>query len=217
MRLLVIEDEPDLRGALVNALCEEGYAVDAAGDGADGLAKAQTWSYDALVLDLMLPKLDGWEVLRRLRAEKDTPVLILTARGSLDDRLQGLNGGADDFLAKPFHLAELVARLRALIRRAAGQPAPEITIGQITVDTASRTVLRHGGPVALSAKEYALVEFMVLHRGKLVTRTMLYDHLFDEHDDSLSNLIDVYVFNVRKKLGREFITTRRGQGYIVNA
>ena len=216
MRVLVVEDERDLASALEKALCEEGYAVDLAFDGAEGLFKAEAWAYDAVVLDLMLPQCNGFDVLRRLRETKDTPVLILTARDAIPDRVQGLDLGADDYLVKPFELSELLARLRAIIRRSHGQASAVIEIGKITIDTAARTVCRSGRRVPLTPREYALVEFLAMHRGKLVTRTALYDHLFDETDDSLSNLIDVHVSNVRKKLGRNFITTRRGEGYVVD-
>ncbi len=198
------------------ALCEEGYAVDTASDGEDGLFKATSWNYDAILLDLMLPKLDGWELLERLRRVKTTPVLVLTARDALPDRVKGLDTGADDYLVKPFERLELLARLRALVRRAAGQGVSVLEIGDVKIDTVSRTVTRQGESIDLTPREYALVEFLSLHRGKIVTRTMLYDHLFDENEDSLSNLLDVHVSNLRKKLGPDFIVTRRGQGYLID-
>jgi two-component system OmpR family response regulator len=216
MRILVIEDEPDLRRILAQALRERQYAVDAAADGEDGLAKALAWDYDAIVLDLMLPRKSGGQVLAELRYAKRTPVLVLTARGAVGDRIRHLDAGADDYLVKPFQLEELCARLRALIRRAAGAASGQIEIGDVLIDLAGRTVLRAGEPVSLTAREYALLELLALHRGKLVTRTMIYEHLFDEDEDSLSNLVDVHVSNVRRKLGRDFITTRRGQGYVID-
>ena len=217
MRILVIEDEPDLLAGLARSLRDEGYAVDMARDGEDGLFKAESVNYDALVLDVMLPRLDGWEVLRRLRTQKKTPVLLLTARDKTVDRVRGLDGGADDYLVKPFDLSELLARLRALIRRSASEARAVIDIRNVHIDTAARTVIREAAPVVLTAREYALVEFLALHRGEVVTRTALYEHLFDETDDSLSNLLDVHVSNVRKKLGHEFIVTRRGHGYCIEA
>ena len=216
MRLLVVEDEPDLRAAIVQALAEEGFAVDQAEDGEEGLHKARVWEYDAIVLDLMLPKKSGWEVLAAIRKVKPTPVLILTARDAVQDRVRGLDGGADDYLIKPFSIVELVARLRALIRRAAGQPSAAIAIGSITVHLSDRTVTKEGEAVAMTAREYALVELLALHRGKLITRSMIYDHIFGEDDDSLSNLVEVHVSHIRKKLGADFIETRRGQGYIIH-
>jgi len=215
MRILIIEDEADLLASLAKALREEGYAVDTATDGEEGLYKAQSWDYDALVLDVMLPGLDGWTLLERLRQTKKTPVLMLTARDAARDRVRGLDTGADDYLVKPFDLNELFARLRALIRRAAGQTRNTLDIGGLVIDTAARRVTRAGQVIALTAREYALVEFLALHRGEVVTRTTLYEHLFDEDDNTLSNLLDVHVSNLRKKLGAGFITTRRGHGYSI--
>lgn len=215
MRILIIEDEPDLQRALAMALRDEGYAVDTSADGEDGLFNAETISYDAIVLDVMLPKLDGWEVLRRLRKTKKTPVLMLTARDQSRDRVKGLDAGADDYVVKPFDLPELLARLRALIRRSAGQTTNVMRIGDVTIDTASRHAFLAGKPVELTAREYGLLEYLMLHHGEVVTRTALYEHLFDEDDSTLSNLLDVHVSNLRKKLGHEFITTRRGHGYCI--
>ena len=216
MRVLLVEDEPDLQRVIWTCLQEEGYVVDTAGDGEEGLYKATNWDYDAVVLDVMLPKLDGWQVLTRFRKVKSTPVLLLTARDSLQDRVKGLDSGADDYVVKPFQLEELLARLRALIRRAAGQSTPSIEVGDTNIDTVSRTVTRGGAMIPLTAMEYSLVELLALHKGKLVTRSMIYDKLYDEDDDTLSNLVDVHVSNIRRKLGHEFIMTRRGQGYMIN-
>ena len=217
MRVLVVEDEPDLLGSLVKGLREDGYAVDGAAEGEEGLYKAESYDYDAIVLDIMLPRIDGWELLRRLRKTKKTPVLMLTARDAVRDRVRGLDTGADDYLVKPFDLAELLARLRALIRRTANQTQTRLELGEVVIDTAARNVLRGGAAVELTAREYALVEFLALHRGTVVTRTMLYEHLFDENDNTLSNLLDVHVSNIRKKLGHDFITTRRGHGYSIES
>jgi two-component system OmpR family response regulator len=217
MRVLAVEDEPDLLNSLMKALREDGYAVDGAPDGDEGLFKAESYDYDAIVLDIMLPGIDGWELLRRLRQTKKTPVLMLTARDAVRDRVRGLDTGADDYLVKPFELAELLARLRALIRRAASQAESRLKIGDVVIDTAARTVMRRGEEIVLTAREYTLLEYLALHRGKLVTRTTLYDHLFDENDSTLSNLLDVHVFNLRKKLGHDFITTRRGHGYCIES
>jgi two-component system OmpR family response regulator len=215
MRILIVEDEPDLLRALAQALREEGYAVDTATDGEDGLFKAESWEYDAVVLDIMLPKLDGWELLRRLRKTKKTSVLMLTARDQTPDRVRGLDTGADDYVVKPFDLPELLARLRALIRRTANQTRAAIEIGDLVIDTAARNISRRGEAIPLTAREYALVEYLALHRGEVITRTVLYEHLFDENDSTLSNLLDVHVSNVRKKLGHDFIVTRRGHGYCI--
>lgn len=215
MRLLVVEDEPDLLAGVARALRTQGYAVDTAVDGEEGLHKATETNYDAIVLDVMMPRLDGWEVLARLRTVKETPVLMLTARDATQDRVRGLDGGADDYLVKPFDVAELKARLRALIRRGARTARVKLEIGDVGIDTAARTVTRAGAPVTLTAREYGVLEYLALHRGEVVTRTALYEHLFDESDETLSNLIDVHIFNLRKKLGAEFIVTRRGHGYCI--
>jgi two-component system OmpR family response regulator len=201
MRILVIEDEPDLLASLAQALREEGYAVDTADDGHDGLFNAEGTDYDAIVLDVS--------------KTKKTPVLMLTARDQSRDRVRGLDTGADDYVVKPFDLDELFARLRAIIRRSTNKTTNIIELGDVTLDTAARNVSLKGKSVELTAREYALVEFLCLHRGEVVTRTQLYEHLFDENESSLSNLLDVHVSNVRKKLGAEFIATRRGHGYCV--
>jgi len=215
MRLLIVEDEQDLRMAVTMSLVEDGYAVDCAEDGEEGLYKALNWDYDLILLDIMMPKLDGWTVLQQLREKKGTPVLILTARGEIDDRVKGLDLGSDDFLVKPFDMAELSARIRALIRRAAGKASSKITCGELELDATLRQICVNDVPVDLTAAEYSLVEYMIMHYGELVTRTDLYEHLFDENDDSLSNVLDVHMCNARKKLGGDFIKTRRGQGYIL--
>ena len=215
MRLLIVEDEPDLLRALTRALREDGYAVDTAEDGDDARFKALECDYDAIVLDWMLPVMSGLEVLKALRAKKQTPVLMLTAKSAVNHRIDGLNSGADDYLAKPFDINELRARLRALIRRSSGQARNQIVLGDVCVDTWSKTVTLSGQTVALTAREYALVEYLAVRQGKRVSRTELYEHLFDENEDSFSNLLDVRVSLVRKKLGADFITTQRGQGYCI--
>ena len=217
MRILVVEDEPDLRRVLYDALEEAGLAVDVAADGHAARHKALAWDYDVILLDLMLPGQSGWEVLAQLRQEKRTPVLVMTARDAVADRVRALDAGADDYLIKPFALAELLARLRALIRRATGGGSSVITLGAVQINLASRTVTQGEIPVRLTATEFALVEYLALHRGRIVSRSELYERLFDEHHDSLSNLIEVHVANVRRKLGRDFIETRRGQGYLIDA
>ena len=217
MRVLVVEDEFDMRLVIEAALREAGYAVDSAADGEDGLFKALSWDYDAIVLDLMLPKLNGFELLDQLRQQRPTPVLILTARDQVTDRVRGLDRGADDYLVKPFQLAEFLARVRAIIRRSSRQTKAMVEIGDLVIDTATRTVRRAGQEIQLTAKEYSLLEFLAVRRGELVSRTMLYEHLYDENEDSLSNLVDVYISNIRKKVGHELITTRRGHGYIIPA
>ena len=215
MRILITEDEPRLLKSLAKALREEGYAVDTADTGDEGSFKALNYSYDAIVLDIMLPGIDGWTILQKLRKEKKTPVLMLTARDAHSDRVKGLDLGADDYLVKPFDLPELLARLRALIRRAAGHAQTSIDLNDIAIDMRSRTVTLAGKAVTLTAREYSILEYLALHRGQVVSRTELYEHLLDDKDDTLSNLVDVHVFGIRKKLGAALITTRRGQGYCI--
>jgi len=211
----VVEDEPRLLHNLAKALREEDYAVDTADEGQEGLFKASSNNYDAIVLDVMLPGLDGWEILARLRKMKNTPVLLLTARDAHRDRVRGLDSGADDYLTKPFDLSELLARLRALIRRSAGTTRPLIEIGNVILDTRARAVKRDDHAITLTAREYAILEYLAMHRGEVISRSELYEHLFDETDDTLSNLLDVHVFSIRKKLGQHLIATRRGQGYCI--
>lgn len=215
MRLLIVEDDPLLLHSLREGLREEQYAADTAADGLEGLAMAEEIDFDAVVLDGMLPGIDGWEFLRRLRETKSTPVLMLTARDAVPDRIRGLDAGADDYLTKPFDFDELLARLRALIRRNHGESSNRIDLGDVNVDLAARAISQSGEPVSLTPREYTLVEYLALHRGVVISRTELYEHLFDESDDSLSNLLDVHVSNVRRKLGASFITTRRGHGYCI--
>ncbi len=215
MRLLIVEDEPDLLRALSRALREDGYAVDTAEDGKEGYHKALENDYDAIVLDWMMPLMSGVDLLNALRAKKQTPIIMLTAKGAVVDRITGINAGADDYLTKPFDINELRARLRALIRRSVGQARDQIMIGAVTVNTRSKSVTLAGEVVPLTAREYALLEYLAQQRGKIVSRTELYEHLFDENEDSLSNLLDVRVSLVRKKLGADFIQTRRGQGYCI--
>jgi two-component system OmpR family response regulator len=216
MRILIVEDEPELLSILAQALREEGYAVDTAADGEEGIFRAESWDYDAIVLDLMLPKINGMQLLERLRREKKTPVLILTARDTVNDRVRGLDGGADDYLVKPFELSELFARLRALIRRSNGQAVPTINLGTVSLDIRARRATQHGEEVSLTAREYALVEMLAMRRGQVVSRSEMYEHLFDENEDTMSNLLDVHVSNIRRKLGKDFITTRRGHGYSID-
>jgi len=214
MRVLIVEDDVRLRGMLRDFLREEGFAVDEAADGGEALHKALNWEYSALVLDVMMPPPDGFEVLRRLRAEGRTmPVLMLTGLGALPDRLQGLDSGADDYLLKPFELSELVARLRAAIRRSAGAPRPVLTVGPISLDTVARTVTLDGRPVVLTAREYALLELLARNRDGVVTRAEMDAQTFDERGDSMSNMLDVYIYRLRQKFGKERILTRKGMGY----
>ncbi|MDR0994010.1 MAG: response regulator transcription factor [Verrucomicrobiota bacterium] len=215
MRVLLVEDEPKLLKTLSKALKEEGYAVDTAKDGDDGLYKAQFTNYDVIILDIMLPGIDGWEVLNKLRKTKKTPVIFLSAKDTTQDRVRGLDNGADDYLIKPFNLTELFSRVRSVIRRAANEPVPKLTIGPIVLDTLSRTVNVKGKRIPLTGKEYMILEYLAHHHNKVVTRTELYEHVFDDQEDTTSNLLDVHIYNIRKKLDVDFITTRRGHGYSI--
>ncbi|MDA7865940.1 response regulator transcription factor [Akkermansiaceae bacterium] len=217
MRVLVVEDQDELREVVAETLREESFAVDESADGEEGLYKALNWDYDIVVLDVMMPMMDGWEVLEKLRREKQTPVLMLTALDQVRDKVKGLNHGADDYLAKPFDLTELVARVRAVMRRKGGDHRPEVTVGNVTINTTAKTLRLGDKEVEVTAREFAMAELMIKHRDEVVTRDFLYDHLFDENDESMSNMLDVYVYKLRQKFGKNFIKTRRGQGYIVES
>ena len=217
MRILIAEDEADLARTLKKALVEEGYAVDCAGHGDAAVEKASAVPYDAVVLDLMLPRRNGLDVLAELRAwGVRTPVLILTARDGVDDKVEGLNVGADDYMTKPFALTELLARIRALIRRASPEPINELVAGPIVVDTCARIVRQAGAVVDLTAREYAILELLARRKGHVVTRSAIYDHVYDDHDDTLSNVVDVFIATLRRKLGPDVIRTRRGHGYMID-
>jgi DNA-binding response OmpR family regulator len=218
MRVLVVEDESDLASTLRRALDEAHFAVDVAADGEDAQFLLHEVSYDAVVLDLMVPKRSGWMLLQDLRREGSrTPVLILTALDAVADRVRALDLGADDYLPKPFAIAELIARLRALVRRATGNPSPLVSVGDITIDRAARRVFREKSLVDLTAREYSILELMVRHRGTLVTRADICEHIYSESSEVFSNVIDVHIAALRRKLGASVIQTRRGQGFIVDA
>jgi two-component system OmpR family response regulator len=218
VRLLVVEDDAKLARALGRGLRHEGYAVDVVGDGDAAVMQAAVWEYDAIVLDVMLPVRDGLEVCRALR-ERDcwAPVLMLTARGQVSDRIRGLDVGADDYLVKPFDFGELLARLRALVRRAPPERPARLKVGDLVVDPATHEVTRAGTPVALTAREFAVLEFLARNAGEAITRTRLLDHVWDENFMGSTNIVDVYVGYLRRKLEQPFdrplIRTIRGVGY----
>jgi two-component system copper resistance phosphate regulon response regulator CusR len=222
VRILLVEDETRVAGFIAKGLREQAYAVDIASDGEQALYQAAVNQYDVVILDVMLPVKDGHTVCRELRASGfRTPILMLTARGAVDDRVEGLDSGADDYLAKPFDFKELLARLRALLRRPAGLRPQLARVADLTLNTASHAVTRAGKPVNLTAKEYALIEFLVLNQDRVVGREQIGQHVWDENFDPLSNVIDVYIKRLRAKLdtgfGRRLIHTRRGEGYILSA
>jgi two-component system OmpR family response regulator len=215
MRLLVVEDDRDLNRQIVTALENAGYAVDRAYDGEEGHFLGDTEPYDAIVLDIGLPKMDGITVLEKWRAEgRKTPVLILTARDRWSDKVQGFDAGADDYVPKPFHMEEILARLRALLRRSAGHARNELTCGPVIVDTRSSRVVVDGNAVKLTSHEYRLLSYLMHHQGRVVSRTELVEHLYDQDFDRDSNTIEVFVGRLRKKLGVEVIQTVRGLGYL---
>jgi two-component system OmpR family response regulator len=218
MRVLVVEDEVKMAALLQRGLREEGYAVDVASDGREALWLATENGYDAIVLDVMLPDVDGFEVCRKLReAGRWSPVLMLTARDGVPDRVAGLDAGADDYLTKPFSFAELLARLRALVRRASPERPAVLQVGDLVLDPATRRVSRDGTPVELTPREFALLEFFMRHPGEVLSRTRLIEHVWDFAFEGDSNVVDVYVRYVREKVDRPFgldsIETVRGAGY----
>lgn len=222
MRVLVTEDHASLARSIANGLREEGFAVDLTARGGEAVTLADANPYDCIVLDVMLPDRDGWSVLKHLRdTGSSSPVLMLTARDAIEDRVKGLNLGADDYLVKPFAWEELLARVRALVRRGHGQRSPVIQVADLEIDTAAKSVRRGGQPIALSAKEYALLEFLAHRQGKVVSRAEIWDHLYDSADETTSNVVDVYIGYLRNKIDRDhpvkLIQTRRGMGYLLSA
>lgn len=222
MRVLLVEDYAPLRNAVSKGLQEAGFAVDASADGEEGLWYARSAQYDVIVLDLMLPRMDGLTIIRRLRREgRETHILVLTARDAVDDRVTGLNTGADDYLVKPFSFQELLARIQVLVRRKYNRKDPVIRIADLQIDTVRKQVKRGDHPVQLTAREYAVLEYLARRSGELVTRTDIWEHVYDFQDSAQSNVVDVYIGYLRRKI--EFpgsiplIHTRRGQGYVLEA
>ena len=214
MRVLIVEDDQDLGQQLEDALKDTGYAVDRATDGEEGHFLGDTEPYDVVILDLGLPLIDGVSVLQKWRAaEKDFPVLILTARDQWSEKVQGFDAGADDYLTKPFHTEELLARLRALVRRAAGHTTDIIEIGELSVDNRSARAFVDGKPVKLTSHEFRLLSYMAMHKGRVISRTELVEHIYDQDFDRDSNTIEVFVGRLRKKIGTDRIETVRGLGY----
>ena len=219
MRVLVIEDDQKIASFVVNGLKQSGYAVDRTADGEAGLIQAQALTYDAAIVDLMLPKLDGLSVIQQLRAKGSSlPVLILSAKASVDDRVRGLQAGGDDYLTKPFAFSELLARIQALIRRATHTPEPtRLSVGDLTLDLLTREVKRGNGSIDLQPREFALLEYFMRHPNRPVTKTMILEHIFDYSFDPQTNVVDVLVHRLRAKLDKEkaMIHTLRGVGYVL--
>ncbi|HUJ71690.1 MAG TPA: response regulator transcription factor [Verrucomicrobiae bacterium] len=222
MRILLIEDSRHLQHSVSTALRKSGYAVDVSGDGAEGLWYADSNQYDAIILDLMLPGMDGLTLLRRLRAQgRETHVLILTARDTVADRVRGLQAGADDYLIKPFALEELLARVQALCRRGYGRKSQRLRIGDLEIDLTARTVTRAGAAIDLTAREYRLLEYLMLRRGEVVSRSEIEEHIYSESADPLSNVVDSAICTLRRKITPHgklpLIATKRGLGYVLDA
>ncbi|KZM47793.1 response regulator transcription factor [Labrenzia sp. OB1] len=218
MRILVVEDDTDLNRQIVTALEEAGYVVDSATDGEDGHYLGDTEPYDAVVLDLGLPTLDGLSVLETWRRDGRTmPVLILTARDRWSDKVAGIDAGADDYVAKPFHMEEVLARVRALVRRAAGHASNELTCGAVRLDLRAGKVTVNGSAIKLTSHEYRLLSYLLHHQGKVISRTELTEHLYDQDFDRDSNTVEVFVGRLRKKIGSDLIETIRGLGYRLGA
>ena len=220
MRILVVEDHPTLRRSLSEGLREEQYAVDVAENGTDASHLIRTTPYDCIVLDILLPGKSGWDVLAEMRASGSrSPVLCLTARDALEDRVKGLDLGADDYLVKPFEWDELLARVRALLRRSQGMADSVIRVADLEIDTRAKTVQRAGQAIMLTAREYGLLEYLAVRAGQVVSRSEIWDHLYDMNDESTSNVVDVYVGYLRNKVDKQFasklIHTRRGMGYVL--
>jgi two-component system OmpR family response regulator len=219
MRILVIEDDPKIASFIVNGLKQSGFAVDHCSDGEEGLARALTISYDAAVVDIMLPKLDGLSLISQLRSKNvRTPVLILSAKATVDDRVRGLQSGGDDYLTKPFAFSELLARVQALIRRATQTPEPtRLVVGDLTMDLLKREVHRGDEKIELQPREFALLEYLMRHATRPVTKTMILEHIFDYSFDPQTNVVDVLVHRLRSKVdkGRAMIHTIRGVGYVL--
>lgn len=221
MRLLLVEDDVRIAGFVAKGLRENSYAVDVASDGEDGLYQAEINEYDLVILDVNIPKKDGFEVCRELRTSGSrVPILMLTARDAVDDRINGLDIGADDYLTKPFEFRELLARLRALLRRHSDIRSPRILIADLEIDTVSQSVVRAGARIELTGKEYALLEYLAVNKGKVVGRDEISSHVWDDSFDAFSNLIEVYIKRLRTKMDDgypiQLIRTRRGAGYILN-
>lgn len=217
VKLLIVEDHPDLARSLARGLKVEGFVVDVAKDGIEGEYYIQNWDYDGIILDLMLPGKGGWELLQQVRKKGDTPVLILSAKDEVEDRVRGLNDGADDYLVKPFAYDELKARVRAMLRRSSGNPTESLTHGELTLNCASKRVSLAGAELEVTAREYSVLEELMRRKGEVISRSYLYEHIGGFDEESFSNAVDVMICKLRRKVGKDVIQTRRGVGYIIEA
>ena len=217
MRILIAEDNPVLLKQLVRALREQSYAVDTSQDGEEAIYKLENWPFDLAILDIMMPKLDGLEVLQKLRETRNTPVILLTARDAINDRVRGLDLGADDYLSKPFEMNELLARVRSILRRSKNLSTPNLKLGDVEIDTNAGKVSRLGQEISLTSMEYAICLNLGMNSNKIISSQDLLDAVLDENDDSLSNSLNVHIFNIRKKLGKNFIKTIRGRGFSIDS
>lgn len=220
MKILIIEDERTLAKILKKGFEDHSFIVDVSFDGEEGLYMAETHSFDAVILDIMLPKMDGFTILDRMRSKRiDVPVLLLTAKGDIEDRVKGLNTGADDYVVKPFEFSELLARLKAIIRRNKGNASPQITIDDLKIDTNSKAVSREGRDIKLTAREYKIIEYLALNSGRIVSRTEIIDHIYETDVDLEGSIINVYINYLRNKIdkgfSRKYIHTYRGAGYLL--
>lgn len=220
MRILIVEDYTPLRKAMVESLETAGYAVDASAEGEEGLWYAQNHDYDTIIMDIMLPKMNGLEILRAIRGKgKGVPMIIISARDSVDNRIEGLDAGADDYLVKPFALKELLARVRAQMRKAYGKKTTLLSVGDLSIDVPAKRVLRGELEIKLTSREYSLLEYLALREGEVVSRQEIWDHVYNYYEDASSNAVDVYIGYLRKKLSyggeASYIQTRRGQGYLL--
>ncbi|WOO40276.1 response regulator transcription factor [Rubellicoccus peritrichatus] len=216
MKILVVEDDSDVRNSLRQTLEDENFVVDTVDNGAEGLYRASEWQYDVILLDVMLPELDGWHILNKLRDQKiQTPVLMLTALDDLDDRVRGLTTGADDYMVKPYHERELLARIQALHRRSLGLTQNVIKIGRVEINTAQRTVKLNGELISLTAYRYRILEYLATRRGEVISQSELAEAIVGEDETALSNVIDVQIHHIRRQLGKDFVRNRRGLGYVI--
>jgi len=217
MKVLLIEDNDHLRRSVNALLSEYGYDVMSVANGSEGVERALQWSFDIIILDIMMPVMDGWEAMKKIRETKETPIIMLTARDSVEEKIKALDLGADDYINKPFDIAELIARIKSVTRRTAPNNDRIIEAGGLIIDTLSRSVTMNNEVIDLTSKEFSIIEMFAFNQGKVITREKIYDIHFSDEDEKTSNILDVYIYKLRKKLGKDTIKTKRGYGYLFNA